>query len=70
MASHGHIYNDPRCDCPHCLKRNAQLLADIQRNIDVQKANPFDSPESKAAREANERLFREAKRLRLAGTVG
>jgi hypothetical protein len=70
MASHGHIYNDPRCGCSHCEERKVELLAEIQRNIDTQKRHPFDSAESVKAREANRPLFKEAKVRGLKGAVG
>jgi hypothetical protein len=41
---------------------DAELLAEMQRNIDVQKRNRFDSAESVAARSCNAELFAEAAR--------
>lgn len=44
---------------------DAELLATIQANMDIQKRNKFDSPKSTKAREANRPLFVEAGRRNL-----
>lgn len=48
---------------------DAQLLALIQANINIQKASPFSSAAASSAREANRVYFDEAKRRGLKGVV-
>lgn len=48
--------------------KDAELLATIQRNMDIQKRNKFDSVESTTAREANRPLFVEAGKRNLKWT--
>jgi hypothetical protein len=48
---------------------DAELLAEIQRNVDVQKRNPFDSDKSVAARISNRAFMEEAAARNLKGEV-
>jgi hypothetical protein len=48
---------------------DAELLAVIQQNIDVQKRNPFDSRASSEARVLNRAYFAEAAARNLKGEV-